>query len=106
MMNELIKEIKKAEENASQLVINAQTEAKYRIEQVSEELKKAQYDEENRLEAELAQKLEQAKKEAEEIIAASEAQAKKDAAEIEKKAKAKMTKTIEFILEVIEKQWQ
>lgn len=106
MMNEMIKEIKKAEENASQLIINAQAEAKYRIEQASEELKKAQYDEENRLEAELEEKLNEAKKEAEKIIEKSEVQAKKDCADIEKKAKTKMPKTIDFILEVIKESWQ
>ena len=106
MMNEMIKEIKKAEENASQLIINAQAEAKYRIEQASEEFRKAECDEESRLEEELAKKLNEAKEQAQEIIKESEAQAKKDAADIEKKAKTKMPKTIEFILEVIKEQWQ
>ena len=106
MMNKTIKEIENAEKNASQLIINAKAEAKYRFEKANENWQKIQHEEEARLEDELANKLNSASKDAEKIILENEIIAQRDAADLEKKAKGNMQGAIKFILEVIKESWQ
>lgn len=106
MIEDAIKEIKRAEENGAQLVINAQAESKYRIDTATEETKRATESEEARLEKEFRQNLEAAEKNAHEIADKRKEEAAKEALRIETDAKANMADAVGLIIEEIRSSWQ
>ena len=106
MIEDAIREIKRAEENGAQLVINAQAESKYRIDTATEETKRATESEEARLEKEFRQKLEAAEKNAYEIADKRKEEAAKEALRIETDAKANMADAVGLIIEEIRSSWQ
>ncbi|MGM9665798.1 MAG: hypothetical protein ACI3XX_04600 [Eubacteriales bacterium] len=106
MIEDAIKEIKRAEENGAQLVINAQAESKYRIDTATEETQRAAESEEARLEKEFRQNLEVAEKKASEIADKRNEDAAKEALRIETDAKARMAEAVDMIIEEIRSSWQ
>ncbi len=106
MTNDAIKEIKKAEDNASQLIINAKTEAKYRLEQTAIEIEKAKAEAEVGFKRMLAERLnkaqENAKIEREKAVSSAQEKAQK----IEVDAKARLDEVANIIIAEIKSLWQ
>lgn len=106
MIEDAIKEIKRAEENGAQLVINAQAESKYRIDTATEETKKVIEDEEIRLEKEFKENLSLAEEKASLIITDRNKDAGREAMRIENDARARMAGAVDIITEEIKSSWQ
>lgn len=106
MTNNAIKEIKKTEENATQMVINAQAEAKYRLEQTVLEIEKSKTDAEQKFKeiynARIATTTEQANK----LLSEKRAEAQAEADRIEAHAESKMQGAVDIIIEEIKSVWQ
>ena len=106
MTNNAIKEIRKTEENATQMVINAQTEAKYRLEQTVLEIEKSKIDAEKKFKeiynARIATGTEQANK----LLSEKKAEAQAEANRIESHAESKMQGAVDIIIEEIKSVWQ
>ena len=106
MIKDAMKEIKRAEENSAQLIINAQAESKYRIDTATEETERAVEDEEARLEKEFRKNLSLAEEKAASIISEKSEDAAKEASRMEKDAKARMADAVDIITEEIRALWQ
>lgn len=101
-----IKEIKRIEENGSQLIVNVRAEAKYRIEAARREIAKMNEQEEQRLEILLNDELESVLARGEEIMNEKREIAKKEAEALSKKAGANLTSAVELVIKEIMSRWQ
>lgn len=106
MTSEAIREIKKAEENGAQLIINARTHEKFRQEQTVKEIEKSKRNAENRFKAIFEDRIRVANAQADEITEARLAQARAEAEEIERTARSNEDEAINLIIEEIKRLWQ
>ena len=106
MTSEAIREIKKAEENGAQLIINARAHEKFRQEQTVKEIEKSKRNAENRFKAIFEDRIRVANAQADEITEARLAQARAEAEEIELTARSNEDEAINLIIEEINRLWQ
>ena len=106
MTIDAIREIKNAEENGAQLIINSQIESKYRIEKVSEELENTKLEAEKKFKGIFNAKISLAYQKANLIASEEEQKAKADAEVIENSAKSKIDGAVDIIIEEIKSLWQ
>ncbi|MBQ8738571.1 MAG: hypothetical protein IJZ04_03635 [Clostridia bacterium] len=106
MTNEAINEIKKAEDNASQLIVNARTEARYRTEQTAIEIEKAKQEAEQGFKRMLAERLSKARENASAERERAISSANETAQQIKKDASARLDEVADIIIAEIKALWQ
>lgn len=106
MTNNAIKEIRKIEENATQKVINAQAEAKYRVEQTILEIEKSKADAEQKFKEIYNARIATTTEQADRLLAEKKAEAQAEANKIELHAESKMQSAVDIIIEEIKSVWQ
>lgn len=106
MTNDAVKEIKKAEENGAQLIVNARIEAKFRVEQTGTEIEKSKLDAQENFKRVFDTRVAAASEQAQKIVSARVERAQKEADEIGKGAKSNMEKAVDIIIEEIKSLWQ
>ena len=99
--NDALREIKKAEDNGAQLIINAKTEAKYRIEQTVREIEKSKLDAEERFKRIYNDRIE-----ANELVENRLRVARDEAQELITHAEQGMDEAVNIIIEEIKSLWQ
>lgn len=106
MTSEAIKEIKKAEENGAQLIINARAQEKFRLEQTVKEIEKSKRSAEQRFKAIFDDRIRAATVQAQELTDARIAQAHAEADKIAELALANEDDAVNLIIEEIKRLWQ
>ena len=104
--NDALREIKKAEDNGAQLIINAKTEAKYRIEQTVREIEKSKLDAEERFKIIYNDRIEVATRQANELAENRLRVARGEAQELITHAEQGMDEAVNIIIEEIKSLWQ
>lgn len=106
MTNDAIKQIKRAEENGAQLIVNAKAEAKFRIEKAVEEIEKSKEIAEANFEKIFNARIDVARETAKKISSDRLENAKAEALKIEQRARSKMDSASELVVEEIKSLWQ
>ncbi len=106
MTGDALKEIKKAEENGAQLIVNARIESQYRLEQTVKEIERSKAQAKLRFEEIFNNRINAANTQAEELRAARHEQAMREADALSAEARKNTDRAISIIIEEIKSLWQ
>jgi len=106
MTSDALREIKRAEENADQMIVNVTAQSKYRIEQITAELKDAKEEASLQYKVNYEAQIEKANKDAESYKAEVRKETDAEIEELKSIADSNAKDTIDLIIEEILAQWQ